>query len=88
MLSAAITVLFTLTGIIAAATIAHSLREARALYFRLLREGEVMRAGLALQASAIEMSLRPNPVVAPRRAVATRRPAMLRQQALPAYAAA
>lgn len=84
MLTTAITVLFTLTGIIAAATIAHSLREARALYFRLVREGEVMRAGLALQASAIEMSLRP----APRRAVVTQRPAMLRSRALPAFAAA
>jgi hypothetical protein len=84
MLSTAITVLFTLTGMIAAATIAFSLRDARALYLRLVREGEVMRAGLALQASAIEMSLRPSP----RRAVATRRPAMLRQQPLPAFAAA
>jgi hypothetical protein len=84
MLSTAITVLFTLTGLVAAATIAHSLREARVLYFRLLREGEVMRAGLALQASATTMSLRP----APRRAVATRRQGMLRQPPLLAYAAA
>lgn len=84
MLTAAITVLFTITGLVAVATIAHSLREARSLYFRLLREGEVMRAGIALQASAIEMSLRP----APRRAVATRRPAGLRPMPLPAYAAA
>ncbi|MCZ8369744.1 MAG: hypothetical protein O9293_07230 [Porphyrobacter sp.] len=84
MLSTAITVLFTLTGMIAAASIAHSLRDARVLYLRLVREGEVMRAGLALQASAVEMSLR----TSPRRIVATRRPAMLRQQPLPAFAAA
>jgi hypothetical protein len=84
MLSTAITVLFTLTGVIAAASIAHSLRDARALYVRLVREGKVMRAGLALQASAVEMSRRPSP----RRLVATRRPAMLRQQPLPAFAAA
>lgn len=69
MLSFAITVLFTLTGLVAVATIAHCLVEARAAYTQLMREGEVMRAGFALQAAAIEMSLRP----APRRVVATRR---------------
>lgn len=69
MLSLAITVLFTLTGLIAVATVAHCLVEARAAYARLMREGEVMRAGFALQAAAVEMALRP----APRRAVATRR---------------
>ena len=84
MLSTTITVLFTLTGMIAAASIAYSLRDARVLYLRLVRDGEVMRAGLALQASAVEMSLRPSP----RRIVATRRPAILRQQPLPAFAAA
>ena len=72
MLSLAITVLLTLSGVIAVATVAHCLVEARAAYVRLMREGEVMRAGLALQAAAVEMALRP----APRRAVATRRAAL------------
>lgn len=69
MLSLAITVLFALTGLIAIATVAHCLVEARAAYVRLMREGEVMRAGFALQAAAVDMALRP----APRRAVTTRR---------------
>ncbi len=69
MLSLAIIALFTLTGLIAVATVAHCLVGARAAYLRLMREGEVMRAGFALQAAAVEMALRP----APRRAVATRR---------------
>ncbi|MBA4766762.1 MAG: hypothetical protein H2049_03890 [Porphyrobacter sp.] len=69
MLSLAITALIILTGLIAAATVAHCILEARAAYLRLMREGEVMRAGFALQATAVEMALRP----APRRAVATRR---------------
>jgi hypothetical protein len=43
---------------------------ARAAWVRLMREGEVMRAGLAVQAHARVMSLRP--AVAPRRAVAGR----------------
>ncbi|WP_285710913.1 hypothetical protein [Erythrobacter oryzae] len=69
MLSLAITALFTLTGLIAVATVAHCLVEARKAYVRLMREGEIMRAGFALQAAAVEMALRP----APRRAVAMRR---------------
>ena len=72
MLSFAITVLFTLTGLIAVATIAHCLVGARAAYVRLMREGEVMRAGFALQAAAVEMRLRP----APRRVIAARRAVM------------
>lgn len=79
MLSFAITVLFTLTGIIATATVAHCLVEARAAYARLMREGEVLRAGLALQAAAVEMSLRP----APRRVIATRRVALPAGSPLP-----
>ncbi len=78
MLTIAINTLFCIAGILAIAVIAHSLVEARAAYARLMREGEVLRAGLALQASAMEMSLRPNPALAPRRAVATRRPAGMR----------
>jgi len=46
MLSTAITVLFTLTGLIATATVTHSLVVARAAWTRLMREGELMRAGL------------------------------------------
>lgn len=73
MLSLAITCLFTLTGIIAAATVADSLVEARKAYVRLMREGEVMRAGFALQAAAVDMALRRQAVPAPRRAAVTRR---------------
>jgi hypothetical protein len=69
MLSLAITALFTLAGLIAVATVAHCLVEARKAYVRLMREGEIMRAGFAVQAAAVDMALRP----APRRAVATRR---------------
>lgn len=88
MLSAAITVLFAVTGIIAVATVVHTLREARVVYDRLMREGEVMRAGLALQASATEMSLRPKAVTSPRRALAMPRPVMARNLALPSAVAA
>lgn len=69
MLAFAITALFALTGVIAAATVAHCLVEARRAYVRLMREGEILRAGFALQAAAVEMALRP----APRRTVAMRR---------------
>jgi hypothetical protein len=86
MLTFALTVLFTLTGLIAVAVVADCLIKAHAAYAQLMREGEVMRAGLALQASAVEMGLRSK--VAPRRAVATRRPGTLRQPMLPFGAAA
>ena len=58
MLALAISALFTLTGIAAVATIAHSLIGAHAAYAQLMREGEVMRAGFALQAAAVDMQLR------------------------------
>lgn len=74
MLALAITALFTLTGIISALVIADNLLKARAAYVRLMREGEVMRAGFALQASAMEMPLRP----ATRPVTPRRRPAMVR----------
>lgn len=88
MLSLAITVLFTVTGIVATATVVHCLIGARAAYARLMREGEVMRAGFALQAAAVEMSLRPKPVVAPRRAIAARRVVMPLGPGLPRPACA
>jgi hypothetical protein len=72
MLNAAITVLFTLTALVAGTTVMHCLIGARAAYVRLMREGEVLRAGLALQAHAIDMALRP----APRRIIAIRRVAL------------
>jgi len=80
MLTTLITALLTFAGLLAVAVIAHSVREARAAWARLMIEGEVLRAGLALQASAREMSLRPQPVQPVRRAVAMRRPAGLRPQ--------
>ncbi|NBB24024.1 hypothetical protein GVM20_02665 [Porphyrobacter sp. SLTP] len=58
MLALAISALFTLTGFVAVATIAHSLIGAYAAYAQLMREGEVMRAGFALQAAAVDMQLR------------------------------
>ena len=78
MLSTLITAIFTFAGILAVAVVAHSLREARAAWARLMIEGEVLRAGLAIQSSAREMSMRPQPAPAPRRAVAIRRPAGVR----------
>ena len=83
MLTIAITALFAFAAVLSVAVIAHSLAGARAAYSRLMREGEVLRAGLALQATAVEMSLRPNPALAPRRAAATRRPAGLHPHLLP-----
>jgi hypothetical protein len=77
MLNYVITALFAFAAVLSVAEIAHSLADARAAYARLMREGEVLRAGLALQATAIEVSLRPKSLAAPRRAVATRRPAGL-----------
>ncbi len=86
MLAIAITALFTLAGIVGVAVVADSLVEARAAWARLMHEGEVMRAGLAVQVAAREMSLRPAP--APRRAMAGRAPAPRRLQPLQACAAA
>ncbi len=82
MLTIAINTLFFAAGILSIAVIAHSLVEARAAYARLMREGAMLRAGLALQGSALEMSLRPSPALAARRAVATRRPVGMRPHSL------
>jgi hypothetical protein len=68
--------------------IADSLMQAREAHARLMREGGVMRAGLALQAAAGDMRMRP---AAPRRVTAERRQApaaMLRRPGRPACAAA
>lgn len=70
MLATAITLLVALTGVIAAAVVCDSLVAARAAWVRLMREGEVMRAGLSVQASARAISLRP--AAAPRRVMAGR----------------
>jgi hypothetical protein len=86
MLAFAITVLFAVTGLVAVAVVADSLVTARRAWVRLMREGEVMRAGLALQAAARDMSLRPAPAV--RRPMAGRVPAPRRQLPLQACAAA
>ncbi len=60
MLAFAISALFTVSGIIAVLVIVDTLLKARAAYGRLMREGEIMQAGFALQAAAVEMSLRPS----------------------------
>jgi hypothetical protein len=72
MLTLAIFALFTVAGIVAVLVIADTLLKAREAYVRLMRDGEVMRAGFALQAAAIEMQLRPaaRSVTARRRSVA------------------
>lgn len=59
MLAFAIVALLILSGMIAVLVIADSLVEARAAYARLMREGEVMRAGFALQTAAVPMQPRP-----------------------------
>lgn len=78
MITILLTTLFALAGMLALAVIVHSLREARAAWGRLMEEGEMLRAGLGLEASAIAMGLRPPALPAPHRAVATPRPAALR----------
>lgn len=84
MLAFAISALLTMTGFIAVLVIADTLLKAHAAYFRLMREGEVMRAGFALQAAAVEMQLRP----AARSVTARRRSVSLRPRTLQACAAA
>lgn len=84
MLALAISALFTISGIIAVLVIADTLLKTRVAYFRLMREGEVMRAGFALQAAAVEMQLRP----APRNITPRRRSVPLRPRTLQACAAA
>lgn len=86
MLTAAITLLFTAAAVLACAVIAHSLREAVTAWERLMREGEVLRAGIALQAASTgEIRLRAAPA---QRAFATRRPASFQPLPLRACAAA
>lgn len=87
MIAIAISVLFTLGGLFAATLIADTLLKARAAHARLLQEGELLRAGLALQAAA-EMRLRPLARSVPRRITAEARPAALRLQAPRACVAA
>lgn len=84
MLAFAISALLTTTGFIAVLVIADTLLKAHAAYLRLMREGEVMRAGFAVQAAAVEMQLRP----AARGVTARRRSVPLRPRTLQACAAA
>jgi hypothetical protein len=92
MLALAITVLFTLAGLISAAVITDSLMRARVAYVRLLDEAEALRAALALEAAeaaaAVEMRLRAPARPAARAVTARRRPAMIRQPHHQACAAA
>lgn len=88
MLALAISVLFTLTGILAVLMIADSLLKARAAYHQLMREVAVLRGDLAVQPGSPEQHLRS----AARRSMPVRRPVQLRLQRapapVPAYAAA
>lgn len=92
MLALAITVLFTITGMIAVAVIADCLMRARVAYSRLMDEAEALRAALALEAAeaaaAVEMRLRTPARPVARAVTARRRPAMLRQPLHQACAAA
>ncbi len=92
MLALTITVLFTLTGLIAAAVIADCLMRARLAYARLMDEAEALRSMLALEAAeaaaAVEMRLRAPVRPAARTVTTRRRPAMLRQPLHQACAAA
>ncbi|WP_379921849.1 hypothetical protein [Erythrobacter sp. R86502] len=84
MLAFAIATLFVFAGIAAAVVVVDCLVKARAAYATLMREGEVMRAGLVLQAAARDMALRPSS----RPITARRRPASLRPAMVQACAAA
>ncbi|ANK13298.1 hypothetical protein [Erythrobacter neustonensis] len=84
MLSTAITVLFTFTGVFAIIAIGYALRDARAVYAALLREGQLLRAGLAEAQPELHTAKLP----APRRVIATPRPALAQPRLRPAYAAA
>lgn len=84
MLSNAITVLFAVSGMVAVVTIAAVLRDARALYRQLLREGEMLRGGVV----SAQTNLRPKAAPAPRRTAPSRRSAPVLLPARPAFAAA
>lgn len=84
MLALAITLLLTATGIIAVLAIIDSALKGRRTYDRLLREAALMEAGFVMQVEARELRMRR----APARFTPDRRPAMLRQPSVPAFAAA
>jgi hypothetical protein len=92
MLALAITALFTLSGVIAAAVIADCLIRARVAYARLTDEAEALRAALLLEAAqaaaVVDQRLRTPARPAARAAMARRRPAMARQRLPQACAAA
>lgn len=73
MLSAAIISLIAFTGVVAVLTVAHCFVQARVVYGQLMREGEILRAGLALHGNVAAMAPRPKVALSTRRAVATRR---------------
>ncbi|QDH35292.1 hypothetical protein [Porphyrobacter sp. YT40] len=86
-LTFALVALLTISGLVALAVITDTLMQARVAYRRLMAEGEALRAGLAAQAAATELRMRP---ARPAAAMVTplRRPARLVMAPLPARAAA
>ena len=84
MLALAITLLLTVTGIIAVLAIIDSALKARRAYDRLMREAALFEAGFVVQVDARELRVRRTPA----RFTPDRRPAMLRQPPVPAFAAA
>lgn len=87
-LTLAITVLFTLTGIVAMFAIADSVLKARHAYRRLMREAALMQAGFAMQVEARELRMRRAPERLAVRVTPLRRSQALQMQALRACAAA
>jgi hypothetical protein len=92
MLALAITALFTLSGVIAAAVIADCLIRARTAYVRLTDEAEALRAALVLEiaqaSAAVDLRLRIAARPAARAVTVRRRPGLVRQPLLQACAAA
>jgi hypothetical protein len=85
MLALALTLLLTVTGIVAVLTIIDSAIKGRNAYERLLREAALMEAGFVMQVEAQELRVRR----APARFTPDRRsPVLLRTRPVPACAAA
>ena len=85
MLALALTLLLTVTGIVAVLTIIDSAIKGRNAYARLQREAALIEAGFVMQVEAQERRVRR----APARFTPDRRsPAVLRSRPVPAFAAA
>ena len=86
-LTFALVALFAFSGLVALAVITDCLMQARVAYRRLMAEGEALRAGLAAQAAAGELRVRPARAAAAM-VMPLRRPARPAMRSLPVCAAA